>query len=513
MAEPIPGVAAADAPQVRTLVLLELQGGEALFETLSPGRAREVLASHDRLVRDLLGRFSGREVEKSRRFLLLFERPLEAVAFCLAWHAAVRNLSAEMGLPLQGRAALHLGEVFLWENPPEHVARGAKPLEIEGPSRTTVARVLSLARGGQTLLTQTAFDLARRAAVGVEALDGKVEWRSHGPYRFPRTGQLIDVFEVGSEASSPPVAPASDDEARSGIPEVRHQWRPEEGQPIPGRPHWLLKRRLEGTGFGEVWLARHPKTSERRAFHFCLDPAELPRMQRHLDILRRLREGDPGFTVRPLDSHLDEEPYFLESEHAGGDPLPAWAEARGGLARIPFPMRLDLVAQLAEALAAVHRLGISLGDLDPSTLLIVERPGGPPRLLLADLSRCRSAGEEGVAPPADLQALGIFLWQMSAGDLDRRPGPFWDREIEDGLLCEDLAVLLNPSPAAHFPDAAELARRLRTLEQRQSERRSDEERRRQDDEKRHARGRLVKAVALVALLLLIALAFLLGRAT
>ena len=43
--------------------------------------------------------------------------------------------------------------VTLRENAPEDVARGAKPVEVEGLAKPLAARVMSLARGGQTLLT------------------------------------------------------------------------------------------------------------------------------------------------------------------------------------------------------------------------------------------------------------------------------------------------------------------------------------------------------------------------
>ncbi len=309
---------------------------------------------------------------------LLFDRPLDAVRHCLAWHEAA-----------QGRAAIHLGEIL----------PGA-----EEPARAAALRLLPLARIGQTLLTRTAFDLARRAAVG-EELGGGIEWRAHGAYLSPVDGREVEVFEVGR-------APLA---ALSGIPAGRSRWRAEAGQTVPHRPHWVLERRLEGATFGEIWLTRHLKTKDRRVLRFCLDPEELPRLRRHLAFLRAIRErlADPSFTVRPVDTQLAEEPFFLESEHVGGDPLPLWAAARGGLANVPLAVRLDLGTQLADAVAALHSLGIALGPLDPFNLLILEKEAGAPRLLLAELSQCLVVSE---SPPgsreADLHNLEVFLSQL-----------------------------------------------------------------------------------------------------
>ena len=49
-----------------------------------------------------------------------------------------------------------MGPVLLRENLPEDVARGAKPLEVDGLAKPTAARVMALARGGQTLLSDEA---------------------------------------------------------------------------------------------------------------------------------------------------------------------------------------------------------------------------------------------------------------------------------------------------------------------------------------------------------------------
>ena len=72
--------------------------------------------------------------------------------YALAYHRAL----AALPVPLKARAGLHVGPVILRENSAEDVARGAKPLEVDGLAKPTAARVMSLARGGQTLLTPEA---------------------------------------------------------------------------------------------------------------------------------------------------------------------------------------------------------------------------------------------------------------------------------------------------------------------------------------------------------------------
>ena len=99
------------------------------------------------------------------------------------------------------RAGLHVGPVILRQNSAEDVALGAKPLEVEGLAKPTAARVMSLARGGQTLLTAEA-----REALG--ATDLKIE--SHGHWIVKGVADPIEIFEVGPTGARL-VAPADSD--------------------------------------------------------------------------------------------------------------------------------------------------------------------------------------------------------------------------------------------------------------------------------------------------------------
>ena len=87
---------------------------------------------------------------------------------------------------------IHLGEVVLRENAADDVARGAKPLEVEGLAKAIAARVMSLAGQGRILMTRTAYDFARRGAVGhadeADAALGRARAVPHGRRRRPDGG-------------------------------------------------------------------------------------------------------------------------------------------------------------------------------------------------------------------------------------------------------------------------------------------------------------------------------------
>jgi adenylate cyclase len=194
-------------PAIRTLLLCDLVASTQLVERVGDSAAADLLARHDRIARDLLSTFNGREIDKSDGFLLLFERPIEAVRFAVAYQAELRDLGAAVDSEIASRVGIHLGEVVLRENSPEDVARGAKPLEVEGLAKAIAARVMSLAGSGRILLTRAAYDFARRAAVGTKD-ETPLRWAVHGRYRFAGVEDLVEVCEVaetrGADLTRPP---------------------------------------------------------------------------------------------------------------------------------------------------------------------------------------------------------------------------------------------------------------------------------------------------------------------
>jgi len=175
----------------RALLLTDVVDSTRLVEQLGDERAAEIWAAHDRVARDLLAPHGGLEIDKTDGFLLLFESASAAAAYALAYHAGLATLSTKLGVPLAARAGLHYATVVLRENTPEDIARGAKPLEVEGIAKPTAARVMSVAGAGQTLMTAEAR----------QRLD-EGEIRSHGWWRMKGVQEPVELFEIGTEESA-----------------------------------------------------------------------------------------------------------------------------------------------------------------------------------------------------------------------------------------------------------------------------------------------------------------------
>jgi predicted ATPase/class 3 adenylate cyclase len=175
---------------IRALLLTDVVDSTRLSEQLGDAAMAAVWAAHDRAVRDLLVPWRGREIDKTDGMLLMFDHVADAVHYAHACHQAL----AALPVPLQARAGLHVGPVLLRENPPQDVARGAKPLEVDGLAKPMAARVMSLARGGQTLITHDALAALHDAQAGVG-------WhvRSHGHWVMKGVTEPVELFEIGDD--------------------------------------------------------------------------------------------------------------------------------------------------------------------------------------------------------------------------------------------------------------------------------------------------------------------------
>jgi eukaryotic-like serine/threonine-protein kinase len=535
---------------IKALLLIDLVRSTDLIQRLGDAQARQVFARHDQLARGLLPQFEGREIDKTDGFLLLFDRPIQAVGYAVTYQRQLAALGETLGVPLVARAGIHLGEVFLHEHSLGEVAQGAKPLEVEGLAKHTVARVAGLAQAGQVLLTQAAFDLARRGAVGDPLQPQRCTWLAHGPYQLQGIEEAVEIFEVGFPGSAPLSAPPDTPKARRAVAagdEETLGWRPAAGQEVPWRHYWLLERKLGEGGFGEVWLARQEKTGDHRVFKFCYDAARLHALKREVTLFRILKDslGERDDIARVLDWNFKEAPFFLEAEYNGTD-LPSWVEEQAGAAAVPLATRLEIVAQVATALGAAHSIGVLHKDIKPSNILIAVGAQGAPKARLTDFgiglltdsgrlasnitllgltemtqptssggwTRLYAAPEllEGKVPSiqSDLYALGVVLFQMVVGDLTRALAPGWEREVTDDLLAEDIAHCVDGDPGKRPRSALEIAERLRQLEERREARaaaqRAEREARETQVALQRARWRRRLLLAFTSLVLIFALA-------
>ena len=214
-AQPSPLHRAASADRamsvIKALLLTDVVDSTRLSEALGDSAMAEVWAAHDRVSRALLAEGRGREIDKTDGMLMLFDSAADAVAYASQYHRAL----AQLPTPLAARVGLHVGPVILRENAADDIARGAKPLEVEGLAKPIAARVMALAHGGQTLLSAAA-----RENLGASAH----KLVSHGHWRIKGVSDPIELFEIGAPEAQ--FVPPADGEKAHRVVWMGDWWLP-----------------------------------------------------------------------------------------------------------------------------------------------------------------------------------------------------------------------------------------------------------------------------------------------
>jgi len=224
-----------------TLLLTDVVDSTASMHRMGDEAAAVLWSRHDECARDLLAHWHGREIDKSDGLLALFDSTANALAYADAYHIAL----AAFDPPLRARAGIHRGAVQLRDNPVHHVSRGAKPVEVHGEAKPLAARIMSLARAGQTLVSAAA-----RARLPD---DHPATLISHGHWRFKGIDDAVELYEA--------TLPGHGDSSGRG-------------PPIESAKGWQVVRQ------GEHWVPVHPPPHSL--------PAERDRFVGRLDVLQEL---------------------------------------------------------------------------------------------------------------------------------------------------------------------------------------------------------------------------------
>lgn len=495
-----------------TMLFTDLAGSTRLKQERGDSEAVALLQVHADLTREVLRNFpEGREISTAGdSFFCVFVRPSDAVAFALRLQSRMRRDLHPEGIAM--RIGIHLGEVVVEEN-----AVAGKPLDLFGLQVDTAARVMSLAEGGQILCTRAVFDNARQVLKGRDHPGlAELVWLNHGPYELKGVEEPVEVCEVGEQEAGILRAPAASEKAHpAGMASEELGWRPAPDGRIPAT-EWTLEGKLGEGAFGEVWSASHRHSRERRVFKFCFLRDRSRALRRELTLFRLIREriGEHPSIVRLHEVFLESPPFYLGMEHVRGRDLRAWLSDGTRLASLPVAAKLEIAAQIADALDAAHRAGVIHQDLKPQNVLVDEAaeplPSGAPRVKLADFGVGRVTNQEalarislsgsiesllktagagsdsgtflymaperveghGATPQSDLYSLGVMLFQMMAGDLDRSVTQDWKGEVADAIVREDLQRLLAGRPEGRFASAKDLAASLRSWRARRVRRRA-----------------------------------------
>jgi len=164
-----------------TFLFTDIEGSTTLLKTLGSARYHEVLAQHERLLRDAVAHAQGREIDtQGDSFFFAFRRAGDAVAAAIAAQRALAGFAWPDGLAVRVRMGLDTGEPTV----------GGERYVGLGVHRT--ARIMAAGHGGQVLLSSTTRDLAE------DELPADVALRDLGEQRLKDLDRPVRLYQVAA---------------------------------------------------------------------------------------------------------------------------------------------------------------------------------------------------------------------------------------------------------------------------------------------------------------------------
>ena len=162
-----------------TFLFTDIEGSTKLWET----RQREMgraLARHDAILRECVAKYGGHIVKTvGDGFFTVFATAPAALQAAMSMQLAIQSEPWSLETKIRIRIAMHSGTAELRDR------------DYYGPAVNRVARLLGIAHGGQTLLTQASRDLCR------DALPQQVSLKRLGEHALKDLAHPEVVYQLG----------------------------------------------------------------------------------------------------------------------------------------------------------------------------------------------------------------------------------------------------------------------------------------------------------------------------
>jgi len=350
----------------------------------------------------------------------------------------------------------------------------------------TLARLVLVAAsriGYERPVTESAIFDVLKEAVGPHFLAEQV------------TGPLAQLIDLGALSRQPDGSVAVENTAILSLPETRKPLIELAKDTMERIGAYRLERRIGAGGMGEVYRAVNVHDGSQAALKLlnpasALEPENRQRLEREHLLVSRLAHPN---IVRFLECGEHHGRLYLAMEMLEGTTLKERLKQRP----LPLSEAFEVVAQLAEALSALHAQGVVHRDVKSTNIILT--PNG--RCVLLDFGLAKALSHlnltasralvgtlpymsperlrgDDAEPPADIWSAGVVLYELLLGTL-----PWWSNsefalKLEIVTRSPDLAPItaraghevaellqdmLQPEPEARIPDGATLAARITAL--------------------------------------------------
>lgn len=161
-----------------TFLFTDIEGSTKLWES-HPDLMRTALARHDALMRETIAAANGYIFKTiGDAFCAAFAEPKSALEAAVAAQLALKSENWPELVQIRVRMALHTGAVESRDD------------DYFGPPVNRVARLLGTASGGQSILSQTTFDLVR------DSLPNEVSFINLGSHQLKDLARPEQVFQI-----------------------------------------------------------------------------------------------------------------------------------------------------------------------------------------------------------------------------------------------------------------------------------------------------------------------------
>lgn len=152
---------------------------------------------HDRYCISQITKFNGVLCDASDGFLIYFASVQDAIAFSIAYKAALKKHK----FPFKTRVGIHWDEMLIVKTPEHLIRANHKRISLEGIGKNIAARVMSICGSDQILLSKSAYFKFKNRTSSHKHIPKNTLVACVGLYKFKGVSQPEQIYALGFQQS------------------------------------------------------------------------------------------------------------------------------------------------------------------------------------------------------------------------------------------------------------------------------------------------------------------------